>query len=162
MKRFLVGFLLGILVATSAVALADNTVRLFVNGREIVFDDAPPQIINGRTMVPAKPLAEALGATVTWVPETRSVLVNSQTVDSEWLTVNEAVQKYGLSAEQLWKSGVLYMKITGNGHAVELLCNPTVAEFDAKSDTGVVVHGRMVNGRMYVYAPDLITAGISR
>ena len=78
MKRFLVGFLLGVIVATSAAALADNAVRLFVDGTEIVFAEAPPQIVNGRTMVPAKPLAEALGATVTWDPETRSVKVTSQ------------------------------------------------------------------------------------
>ncbi|MCK9602202.1 MAG: copper amine oxidase N-terminal domain-containing protein, partial [Sphaerochaeta sp.] len=79
MKRFLVGFLVGIIAATSAVALADtNIIRLFVDDREIVFDEAPPQIINGRTLVPARPLAEALGAKVTWDPETRSVKVTSQ------------------------------------------------------------------------------------
>jgi hypothetical protein len=83
MKRFLVGFLAGIIVATSAVASADtNIVRLFVDGKEIVFDDAPPQMINNRVMVPARPLAEALRAKVTWDAETRSVKVTSQLAQS--------------------------------------------------------------------------------
>jgi hypothetical protein len=82
MKRFLVGFLLGVLVATSAVALADNTVRLFVNGKEIAFPDAPPQMINNRVMVPARPLAEALGAMVDWEPGERKVIVTSVTTST--------------------------------------------------------------------------------
>lgn len=82
MKRFLAGLIVGAVLATAVTGLAQSTVvRLFVNGQEIQFPEAPPQIINGRTMVPARPLAEALGATVGWDNATKSVLVTATVAD---------------------------------------------------------------------------------
>ena len=77
MRRFLAGFLAGAIVMSAVAVQAIDMVRLFVDGREIFFPEAPPQIINGRTMVPAKPLAEALGAKVAWDAVGRRVLVTS-------------------------------------------------------------------------------------
>ncbi|TDA70332.1 MAG: copper amine oxidase N-terminal domain-containing protein [Clostridia bacterium] len=54
--------LFGILVT---VALAASPLKLIVNGREIR-PDVPPRLINGRTMVPVRWVAEALGAQVDW------------------------------------------------------------------------------------------------
>ncbi|MCS5697320.1 copper amine oxidase N-terminal domain-containing protein [Desulfofundulus thermocisternus] len=43
-----------LLVGTfTTIAFADNPIKLFVNGQEIK-PDVPPQLINGRTMVPIK------------------------------------------------------------------------------------------------------------
>jgi len=39
---------------------------------------APGQIINGSTMVPVRFVSEALGAKVTWDPETRTVVIKTQ------------------------------------------------------------------------------------
>ncbi|MGQ9824457.1 MAG: copper amine oxidase N-terminal domain-containing protein [Desulfotomaculales bacterium] len=49
-------------------ARAGDPVKLFVNGREVA-EDIPPQLINGRTMVPVRWVAEALGA---WVRTSRA------------------------------------------------------------------------------------------
>jgi hypothetical protein len=49
----------------SGLVLADNPIRLFVNGSEI-YPDVPPQIINNRTMVPLRAVAEALNCEVAW------------------------------------------------------------------------------------------------
>lgn len=49
----------------TTIAFADNPIKLFVNGQEIK-PDVPPQLINGRTMVPIRWVAEALGADVHW------------------------------------------------------------------------------------------------
>ncbi|MCL6561221.1 MAG: hypothetical protein K6U74_21025 [Firmicutes bacterium] len=68
------GFIIGLLLATTTFALADYPVRMTVNGREI-YSDVPPQIINGRTMIPARALAEALGAKVDWDAATSTVIV---------------------------------------------------------------------------------------
>jgi hypothetical protein len=77
MKKFIAGLALGLLLATSGVALAStDMVRIFVNGQEVVAD-VSPQIINGRVMVPARFIAEPLGATVTWDAVTRSVHITS-------------------------------------------------------------------------------------
>jgi len=62
-------------VALTTVAFAANPIKLIVNGQEIK-PDVPPQIINGRTMVPVRWVAEALGADVWWEKKTQSVLIN--------------------------------------------------------------------------------------
>lgn len=46
----------------------------FINGKAHLLD-APPMIINSRTMVPIRFIAEALGATVEWVKETESIII---------------------------------------------------------------------------------------
>jgi len=61
---------------TSAVAFADLPIKLIVNGKEIQ-SDVPPQIIDGRVLVPARPLAEALGANVSWDSARNSVIVTT-------------------------------------------------------------------------------------
>ncbi len=53
-------------------AAAADPVRLFVNGHELQ-PDVPPQLVGGRTLVPVRVVAEALGAQVTWNESARLV-----------------------------------------------------------------------------------------
>lgn len=79
MKKFVAGLVIGLLIATAGVGLAANeTIRLFVNGQEVV-PDVPPVIIDGRVMVPARFIAEPLGATVEWDGDNRTVIITSKT-----------------------------------------------------------------------------------
>ncbi len=66
---------------TVTLTKGDNTVvatigstTMTVNGEAVVMDVAP-EITNDRTMLPARWLAEALGATVGWDPASRTVVV---------------------------------------------------------------------------------------
>ncbi len=59
----------------AAAALASNPIKLLVNGQEIV-SDVPPQIVDNRTMVPVRWIAEALGAEVEWDEENQVVNIN--------------------------------------------------------------------------------------
>lgn len=77
MKKYFSGVLTGFIVCTmfaSTFAIANSPIKLIVNGK-LVESDVPPQIINGRTMIPARPLAEALGADVRWDEENSAVVV---------------------------------------------------------------------------------------
>lgn len=76
----------GIFIATSVVVLfvfglavagASENIRLFVGGKE-VYSDVPPQIINGRVMVPVRFVAEALGCTVTWIDMANAVSISKE------------------------------------------------------------------------------------
>jgi len=94
MKKFLAGLIIGLVLATSTLAFAaPKTIKLIVNGKEIKFD-VPPQIINGRTMVPARPLAEALGAKVDWDDKNWTVVVtsNNQVSQPQTYKKGETVQ----------------------------------------------------------------------
>jgi len=87
---FIVGLLIGLLLLASA-AFAGNPVKLFVNGQEIQ-PDVPPQIIDGRVMVPARFVAEPLGARVEWFGATSTVYI---TTPQEAFTPVEAPQITG-------------------------------------------------------------------
>ncbi|MGB9858755.1 MAG: copper amine oxidase N-terminal domain-containing protein, partial [Moorellaceae bacterium] len=61
-------------LAFATGAFAANPINLYVNGREIK-PDVLPQIINGRTMVPVRWIAEALGANVEWEQDSEGGIV---------------------------------------------------------------------------------------
>lgn len=62
-------------LALSAGAFAANPIKLIVNGQEIK-PDVPPQIINGRTMVPIRWVAESLSADGQWDSKNHQVKVS--------------------------------------------------------------------------------------
>ena len=130
MKKFIAGLVIGLLLATAEVGFAANeTIRIFVNGQEVVAD-VSPQIINGRVMVPARFIAEPLGATVTWDAVTRSVHITSantqkpvQSKDTVTLPVQPVndgpagyvplryiVETYGIS----YQEGGIFLSSRGN------------------------------------------------
>ncbi len=163
MKNFLIGFLLGALLALTTTVFAGENIRLFVDGREILFPEAPPQIINNRVMVPARPLAEALGAEVEWDSKTQSVKVSSKAeftgVPIGWYSPRTLNTKYPHTRVGCIGENEEYVRFEGNGHYVilPLFGGPDIS---GVSDTGVTVRGLLVNGRTYVCENDLRTAGI--
>lgn len=79
-KRFIIITTLCLFLLTTGLVYAAGLVRIFVNGQEI-YSDVPPQIINGRTMVPIRFVAEALGANVQWDERTQTVSIVDTTED---------------------------------------------------------------------------------
>lgn len=71
LKKFLLTSLCSMLFAVNAQASSDITVTL--NGSSIDFD-VPPQIIDGRTMVPIRAIFERMGAEVTWDDGTKTAV----------------------------------------------------------------------------------------
>lgn len=82
MKKFIVGLVVGIFLAVSGVAVAAQSIKIFVNGLE-VHSDVPAQIVGGRTMVPLAAVSKALGADVKWDGSSRSVFITAS-----WLPSN--------------------------------------------------------------------------
>ena len=63
---------LGAGATAAAVAVAADGIDVFVDGRRLVFD-VPPQIVNGRTLVPLRAIFAELGASVSWDEATQTV-----------------------------------------------------------------------------------------
>lgn len=76
MRRWWVALALAAGILAGATAWAQQGIGIVVDGREIT-PDVPPQIINGRAMVPLRAVAEALDAGVWWDDATRTVTVSS-------------------------------------------------------------------------------------
>lgn len=68
--------LLVIISFSSGVGYAGEAIKILVNGKEIK-SDVPAQIIDGRTVVPLRFIAEALGAKVEWDADNNSVIINN-------------------------------------------------------------------------------------
>ena len=76
---------------------AQNDITVTIDGVKIDFNDVPPQIVEGRTLVPMRKIFESLGAEVTWIDSTRSIVavkgttVIGMTIDSDKMTVTNLV-----------------------------------------------------------------------
>jgi hypothetical protein len=85
MKRFstglLIGLLIGVILTIPMYSLAQQPIKLIINGQQIQCD-VPPQNINGRVLVPARFVAEPLGATVAWDGTNKAVVINSEKIET--------------------------------------------------------------------------------
>ncbi len=77
MKRFIAGLLTGAMLTLGMPVFAAGTIKLIVNGKEVI-PNVPPQIINGTVMVPVRFVSEALGAKVEWDSTRNAVIITSQ------------------------------------------------------------------------------------
>jgi peptidyl-prolyl cis-trans isomerase B (cyclophilin B) len=71
MKKFiclamLLVIMFAIVPAVTAYARQNDIITITLDGRTLTFTDVPPQIVNGRTMVPFRFIGEELGAQVEW------------------------------------------------------------------------------------------------
>lgn len=64
-----------LVAALTTAAFATSPIKLIINGQEIK-PDVSPQIINGRTMVPIRWVAEAFDADVQWDEQNSTVNIN--------------------------------------------------------------------------------------
>ena len=70
-----ISFLLVLVLFTSlfvSPVFAYKEISVYVNGKRLELD-VPPQIIDGRTMVPMRAIFEELGASVYWNAEKKSI-----------------------------------------------------------------------------------------
>lgn len=61
-----------ILISMFNVVFAESNIKVIVDEVELQFD-VPPQMINGRTMVPLRAIFEAMGAVVQWDEDTQTI-----------------------------------------------------------------------------------------
>lgn len=108
MKRLLsLVLVLALALSFSGVVPAsaeEKVITVVVDGEAVNFD-VPPQIINDRTMVPVRAIFEALGATVSWNDETKTVTatkeesVVSLTINSNVMKVNDTEKTIDVPAQ---------------------------------------------------------------
>ena len=78
MKKLYALILIFVLLFSFQNVHAQNEITVTINGYFVMFD-VPPQIINGRTMVPMRIIFESLGANVDWVGEENLVVATYKT-----------------------------------------------------------------------------------
>ncbi len=81
-SKFSLGLFSGILATSilfSTFAIAGSPIKLIINSKEITCD-SPPQIINGRVLVPVRAVVENLGVQVVWDAQNNAVRIDSAKV----------------------------------------------------------------------------------
>lgn len=84
MKKIAMMMMVAIMVMSATTCMASGVsgsqkpIKVFYNGLAISFPDQQPIIIDGRTMVPIRPVAEALGYDVLWNESNREVQIFSK------------------------------------------------------------------------------------
>ncbi len=81
-------------VVTNEITMGINNYKANVFG-ETVMNDTYPIIINNRTMLPIRFVAEALGATVGWEPSTQSVTITKDSTEINLQIGNNVATKNG-------------------------------------------------------------------
>lgn len=93
----LTSFIVILCLMFSMTASANSEISVLIDGTAVIFD-VPPQIINGRTMVPMRAIFEQLGATVTWDDATKTATGTttdtavSVTINSTAITINGEIK----------------------------------------------------------------------
>ena len=81
--------LFGLFAILPGTALAADPIKVFVNGKAVVFPDEQPYIDdNGRTVVPVRFVTEALGCKVEWRAATQTVTIDRGKIHVE-LTIGK-------------------------------------------------------------------------
>lgn len=97
MKKRVLALALAMTMAFPALAMAESNIKVIVNDEEIKMDQ-PPLIENGRTMVPLRAVAEALGCEVKWDDTTKS----ASFVQGEVTAVITVGQNYILAGDGVY------------------------------------------------------------
>lgn len=97
LKKIVSAILCTCILVSSSLCFAANPIRVELDHMPIVFDQEP-LIINDRTMVPVRAIFEAMGASVIWDGETKTVtsklgnLTISMGIDNPVMTINGATR----------------------------------------------------------------------
>lgn len=73
---------------------SSSDIKLNVNGNNINFPDQQPIVIEGRTFIPLRFLAEALGAEVNWDQEHQVIIIENKGI--QWTESEDAFARYYL------------------------------------------------------------------
>ena len=93
-KRWIAACLAAFMLCTAAPCFAEDEIAVTINGSAIAFD-VPPQIIDGRTMVPMRKIFEQLGASVDWIGELQLILavkgskIMAMAIGSDMLSITD-------------------------------------------------------------------------
>jgi len=78
-------------------AAANDPIRVFVNGNELIFTDSQPQRdSNGSTLVPARAFAGAMGCELDWDGETGAVTLKRGAITAEMVVGNNEYSVLGV------------------------------------------------------------------
>lgn len=169
MKKFISGLIIGSILSFSTVTFANNPINLIINGKTIDCGNTPPIIFNNRTYVPARFVAEPLGAKVSWDSINNAVIIigglqNGTPTDLPSSTQQPqlTLQQQDLSQQTEYFTGRSILEALGKKYP-----NTTIYGFGPPIENGINFKGQIYqlpfiikNNFKYYSIQPLIKAGI--
>lgn len=112
-----------------SLSLVQNTIKVLFNGSELKLDN-PPVLQYGRVLVPIRPIAEAMGAQVSWNPADQSVGLAlgrtsvSLTIGSTTAYVNGQPKQLDVPAQIIDGSTLVPLRFVSEGLGAEVSWDP--------------------------------------
>jgi hypothetical protein len=113
-KSFVSGCVVGSVLFSGVSFATPKVVKLMFNGAEI-HSEVTPQIIDGSTLVPARALAEALGAKVRWDEINQTVVVENEAYRQLLRKNAEISERDAVDLAEDAKNHYWHMSIGGGG-----------------------------------------------
>jgi len=127
MKKFFFGLILGLVLATTfSVTAGTNEIKLIVNGQTIEMDVAPVQI-NGRVMVPARFVAEPLGASVQWDVLNNAVVISNSSKLADTTSTEKPSTEF-ISGQELSSKYNAKISLKSQNNAIIFTINDLLVE----------------------------------
>ena len=139
----------------------NKEIKVYIDEKDVKFD-VPPQIINGRTMVPLRAIFEAIGADVNWDDKTKTITIEKEE--------KSYVMKIGENIITIGNSYVImdtYPTIIDNrtlvpvrfiaeclGYTVNWDDNNRVVTVDTKNQSEIDLYKLYVNNSFAMLCPD--------
>ncbi len=109
----------------ATTAFAGNPIKLLINGQEVECD-LPPQILDGRVMVPMRWVVEALGAEVQWDGRNNEILISNPDFISSNLEAGAKLYPFK-EIDGMYDGFILEVKDNRKYFNWENVSNPTYA-----------------------------------
>ena len=128
------------------ISLAVGSTTLIKNGEDVTLD-VPAQIINDRTMVPARAIAEAYGVGVEWDAASRTVILTQEIPEEEPVEEEELAEGtfFVLTGENY--TGSEGYKFTSG----KTITPEVVADFDDENNKVLFIHSEYTDGQAWSY-----------
>lgn len=106
MRRFMALLLAGMMTIFCAGTAFAKEIQVTADGKQVVFTDAKPYVDeNGRTMVPLRPVADAMGIDVEWDRRTKTAIFSD--------TYDPGIEGFGYDVEGKQVYGrIVYMSLS--------------------------------------------------
>lgn len=131
-KKYLAFFIVInlIVVLFSQVVFSNDNITVNINGKQLDFQGASPIILDGRTLVPVRAIAEGLNAQVEWKAETSTVLIYRKNIYIK-LELDNKAMVYGTYANVNGQNQIESTKAIELGVAPEIINGSTMVPFRA-------------------------------
>ncbi len=157
-KQTVTAFILGAILFLSLPAFAEsrtingffNNIRLKVNG-EFIETDVEPFIVNGRTMVPARFIAEPLGGSVKFNEKENCVEITSDKAGQNVISYSTGDKYVGEIKNGLPNGKGTLFWTDGSYYAGEMKDGAIQGTGYIKYSDGSMLFGEWVNGEQYGY-----------